>query len=64
VATKYRPRNVAAQRPAELAPAIRARAGALPLRDASADAAMAILTVHAPALRRSWVTSVPYFVVT
>jgi SAM-dependent methyltransferase len=37
---------MAAQRPEELAPAIRAGAGALPLRDASVDAAMAILTVH------------------
>jgi SAM-dependent methyltransferase len=37
---------MAAQRPAELAPAIRADAGALPLRDRSVDAAMAILTVH------------------
>jgi SAM-dependent methyltransferase len=37
---------MAAQRPPGLAPAIRAGAGALPLRDASVDAAMAILTVH------------------
>jgi SAM-dependent methyltransferase len=37
---------MAAQRPRHLAPAIRAGAGALPLRDASVDAAMAILTVH------------------
>lgn len=37
---------MAAQRPAELAPAIRATAGRLPLRSASVDAAMAILTVH------------------
>ena len=37
---------MAAQRPPTLAPAIRASAGALPLRDASVDAAMAILTVH------------------
>jgi SAM-dependent methyltransferase len=37
---------MAAQRPPERAPAIRAGAGALPLRDASVDAAMAILTVH------------------
>jgi SAM-dependent methyltransferase len=37
---------MAAQRPARLAPAIRATAGALPLRDGSVDAAMAILTVH------------------
>jgi SAM-dependent methyltransferase len=37
---------MAAQRPPELAPAIRAGAGDLPLRDASVDAAMAILTLH------------------
>jgi SAM-dependent methyltransferase len=37
---------MAAQRPAELAPAIRAGADALPLRDDSVDAAMAILTIH------------------
>ncbi len=37
---------MAAQRPAELAPAIRASAGALPLRDESVDAAMAVLTMH------------------
>ena len=37
---------MAAQRPRELAPAIRASASALPLRDASVDAAMAILTLH------------------
>jgi len=37
---------MAAQRPAALAPAIRAAAGALPLRDASVDAAMAVVTVH------------------
>lgn len=37
---------MAAQRPPELAPAIKASAGALPLRDASVDAAMAILSVH------------------
>jgi SAM-dependent methyltransferase len=37
---------MAAQRPPDLAPAIRAGAGALPLRDAAVDAAMAILTVH------------------
>ena len=37
---------MAAQRPAHLAPAIRGTAGRLPLRDASVDAAMAILTVH------------------
>jgi len=37
---------MASQRPAGLVPAIRATAGALPLRDASVDAAMAVLTVH------------------
>jgi SAM-dependent methyltransferase len=37
---------MAAQRPPELAPAIRASAGELPLRDAGVDAAMAILTIH------------------
>jgi SAM-dependent methyltransferase len=37
---------MAAQRPRELAPAIRASAGELPLRDDSVDAAMAILTLH------------------
>jgi SAM-dependent methyltransferase len=37
---------MAAQRPPELAPAIRAGAGALPLRDQSVDAAMAILSLH------------------
>lgn len=37
---------MAAQRPPELAPAIRATAGALPLRDASVDAAMSILSLH------------------
>lgn len=37
---------MAAQRPPELAPAIRATAGALPLRDDSVDAAMAVLTIH------------------
>jgi SAM-dependent methyltransferase len=37
---------MAAQRPPELAPAIRASADALPLRDGSVDAAMAILTIH------------------
>ncbi len=37
---------MAAQRPRERAPAIRASAGALPLRDHSVDAAMAILSVH------------------
>lgn len=37
---------MAAQRPAELAPSIKASAGALPLRDRSVDAAMAVLSVH------------------
>jgi SAM-dependent methyltransferase len=37
---------MAAQRPSQRAPAIRAAAGALPYRDNSFDAAMAILTVH------------------
>src|SRR5262245_50810632 len=37
---------MAAQRPPDLAPALRLSAGALPLRDASVDAAMAILTIH------------------
>ncbi len=37
---------MAAQRPPELAPAIRADAGRLPLRDRSVDAAMAVLTIH------------------
>jgi SAM-dependent methyltransferase len=37
---------MAAQRPAGLAPAIRAGAGELPLRDGSVDAAMAVMTVH------------------
>jgi len=37
---------MAAQRPPDLAPAIRASAGELPLRDAAVDAAMAILTIH------------------
>jgi SAM-dependent methyltransferase len=37
---------MAAQRPPELAPAIRAWSRDLPLRDASVDAAMAILTIH------------------
>ncbi len=37
---------MAAQRPAELAPAISASAGHLPLRDRAVDAAMAILTIH------------------
>ncbi|MBX3471173.1 MAG: class I SAM-dependent methyltransferase [Planctomycetes bacterium] len=37
---------MAAQRPPELAPALRASAHDLPLRDGSVDAAMAVLTVH------------------
>ncbi|MGE0769371.1 MAG: class I SAM-dependent methyltransferase [Hyphomicrobiaceae bacterium] len=37
---------MAAQRPRELAPAIRATAGCLPLRDGSVDAAMSVLSVH------------------
>ena len=37
---------MAAQRPATRAPALRADAGTLPLRDGSVDAAMAILTIH------------------
>src|SRR3954464_9453002 len=37
---------MAAQRPPDLAPAIRATAGSLPLRDDSVDAAMAIVTIH------------------
>jgi SAM-dependent methyltransferase len=37
---------MAAQRPSDRVPAIRASAAALPLRDASVDAAMAILSVH------------------
>ncbi len=37
---------MAAQRPAELAPAIRSTAAPLPLRDDSVDAAMAVLTIH------------------
>jgi SAM-dependent methyltransferase len=37
---------MAEQRPAERVPAIRASAHALPLRDGSVDAAMAILTIH------------------
>jgi SAM-dependent methyltransferase len=37
---------MAAQRPRELAPAIRASAEALPLRDGAVDAAMAVLTLH------------------
>ena len=37
---------MAAQRPRELAPAVRAGAGDLPLRDGAVDAAMAVLTIH------------------
>jgi SAM-dependent methyltransferase len=37
---------MAAQRARELAPAIRASAGSIPLRDGSVDAAMAVLSVH------------------
>lgn len=37
---------MASQRPPDLPPAIRASAGALPLRDQSVDAALAILTLH------------------
>ena len=37
---------MAAQRPPQLAPAIRATADAIPLRDKSVDAAMAILSLH------------------
>ncbi|ADB49270.1 class I SAM-dependent methyltransferase [Conexibacter woesei] len=37
---------MAAQRPPELVPAIAASAGALPLFDGSADAAMAVLAIH------------------
>jgi SAM-dependent methyltransferase len=37
---------MASQRPRDVAPAIRASAGALPLRDDSVDAAMAVLTIH------------------
>lgn len=37
---------MAAQRTPDLAPAIRAGAGDLPLRDRSVDAAMAVLTIH------------------
>lgn len=45
--TAIEPSDVmAAQRPPDLAPAIRAGAGALPLRDRSVDAAMAVLTIH------------------
>jgi SAM-dependent methyltransferase len=37
---------MAAQRPPDLVPAIRASAARLPLRDGAVDAAMAILTIH------------------
>ena len=37
---------MAAQRPPTIAPALRASAADLPLRDNSADAAMAVLTIH------------------
>jgi SAM-dependent methyltransferase len=37
---------MAAQRPRGLAPAVRASAGRLPLRDRSVDASMAVLSVH------------------
>src|SRR5262245_35096533 len=37
---------MAAQRPATIAPAFRASAGDLPLRDDSVDAAMAVVTIH------------------
>lgn len=37
---------MAAQRSRDLAPAIRASAGSIPLRDRSVDAAMAVLSVH------------------
>ena len=37
---------MAAQRPRDRAPAIRASAGSLPLRDDSVDAAMAMVTIH------------------
>jgi SAM-dependent methyltransferase len=39
-------RVMAAQRPAELPPVVRASAGSLPLHDLCADAAMAVLTIH------------------
>ena len=45
--TAIEPSDVmASQRAPERAPAIRASAGALPLRDQSVDAAMAIITIH------------------
>jgi SAM-dependent methyltransferase len=37
---------MASERPRDVAPAIQASAGALPLRDNSVDAAMAVLTIH------------------
>lgn len=37
---------MAAQRPPDLAPAVRASAGSLPLRDRSVDAAMSVLSLH------------------
>jgi SAM-dependent methyltransferase len=37
---------MAAQRPRQLAPALRGTSAALPLRDGAADAAMAVLTIH------------------
>jgi SAM-dependent methyltransferase len=37
---------MATQRPRDKSPAIRASAGSLPLRDDSADAAMAVVTIH------------------
>jgi SAM-dependent methyltransferase len=37
---------MAAQRPPTIPPAVRANAAALPLRDDSVDAAMAVLTIH------------------
>ena len=43
---------MAAQRPRELAPAVRASAEELPLRDGSLDAALAVLTVHHWGARR------------
>jgi SAM-dependent methyltransferase len=45
---------MASQRPAHLAPAIRGTAGKLPLRDASVDAAMAILTLHHWDYEQEW----------
>ena len=37
---------MAAQRPSELAPAVKATAGTIPLRDGSVDGAMSVLSVH------------------